>query len=476
MSITLRGRWRADPTSGAHAVFDLHEALDWLGDARLIAPNPGLTLTGVSTDTRTVRQGELFVALRGERFDAHDFVDQAIDAGAAALLLERWTEGARAPAIMVEDSVRALGEIALGWRRRFHLPVIAVTGSNGKTTVKEMIASILAAAFGESHRLATRGNLNNEIGVPLTVLRLDHTHRAAVIELGMNRPGEIAWLALLAQPSVALVNNAQREHQEFMGTVEATARENGAVFSVLPTDGVAVFPADDEHTALWRGLAGTRRCIEFGLLPQAPVHAAGDAMPDEFEMVIDGRSVTVRLAIDGRHNVRNALAAAACCHAIGLSADQIARGLAAFRPAAGRLRRMTAIGGATLIDDSYNANPDSVRAAIDVLAMIAGVRVLVLGDMGEVGDQGPQFHAEVGDYARERGLEHLLALGPACAGTVAAFGQRGEHFDSIDALCARALALAQVGATILVKGSRSMRMERVVQVLTGTPATPAGHH
>jgi UDP-N-acetylmuramoyl-tripeptide--D-alanyl-D-alanine ligase len=457
-------------------VFDLHEALDWLGDARLIAPNPGLTLTGVSTDTRSVRAGELFVALRGERFDAHDFVGQALDAGASALLLEHWTEGCRAPAIMVEDSVRALGEIALGWRRRFHLPVIAVTGSNGKTTVKEMIASILAAAFGESHRLATLGNLNNEIGVPLTMLRLDHTHRAAVIELGMNRPGEIGWLALLAQPSVALVNNAQREHQEFMGTVEATARENGAAIAALAADGVAVFPGDDEHTALWRGLAGTRRCVEFGLLPQAQVNAAADAMPDEFEMVIDGRSMTVRLAIDGRHNVRNALAAAACCHAIGVSADDIAAGLAAFRPAPGRLRRMSAIGGATLIDDSYNANPDSVRAAIDVLATLAGVRVLVLGDMGEVGDQGPQFHAEVGRYARERGLEHLLALGSACAGTVAAFGERGEHFDSIDSLCARAVALASVGTTILVKGSRSMRMERVVQALTGTTAAPAGHH
>ena len=193
-------------------------------------------------------------------------------------------------------------------------------------------------------------------------------------------------------------------------------------------------------------------------------------------MVIDGRSVTVRLTIDGRHNVRNALAAAACCHAIGLSADQIARGLAAFRPAPGRLRRMTAIGGATLIDDSYNANPDSVRAAIDVLATLDGTRVLVLGDMGEVGEQGPQFHTEVGDYARERGLEHLLALGSACAGSVAAFGESGEHFDSIDSLCTRAAALAQVGTTILVKGSRSMRMERAVQILAGTTATPAGHH
>ncbi len=457
-------------------MFDLHEALDWLGDARLIAPDPGRTLTGVSTDTRTVRQGELFVALRGERYDAHDFVGQALDAGAGALLLERWTEGCRAPAIMVEDTVRALGEIALGWRRRFQLPVIAVTGSNGKTTVKEMIASILAAAFGESHRLATRGNLNNEIGVPLTMMRLDHSHRAAVIELGMNRPGEIAWLALLAQPSVALVNNAQREHQEFMGTVEATARENGAVITALAADGVAVFPADDEHTELWRGLAGTHRRIEFGLLPQAQVHAAADAMPNEFEMVIGGQSVTVRLAIDGRHNVRNALAAAACCHAIGLSADEIARGLAAFRPAPGRLRRMSAIGGATLIDDSYNANPDSVRAAIDVLAALGGERVLVLGDMAEVGDQGPQFHAEVGHYARERGLEHLLTLGVACAGTAAAFGETGEHFDSIDSLCARAVALASDRTTILVKGSRSMRMERVVQALAGTSATSAGHH
>ena len=460
-------------------MLELRQAFEWLSGGRLIAADPGLpplALTGVSTDTRAVRPGELFVALRGERYDAHDFLGAAIAAGAAALMVERWTPECRVPVLWVDDTRRGLAEIAAGWRRRHVLPVIAVTGSNGKTTVKEMIAAILAAHVGEDARLSTRGNLNNDIGVPLTVMRLSDAHRAAVIELGMNQPGEIARLAAVAQAGVALVNNAQREHQEFLGTVEATARENGEAIAALAADGVAVFPGDDVHTPIWRALAGARRTIEFGTAPDCAVRAASDARPDGFEMTIEGTPLRVAIAIDGAHNVRNALAAAACCHAIGVPGGTIAAGLAAFRPAAGRLRRLRASSGAALIDDSYNANPDSVRAAIDVLASAPSPRLLVLGDMGEVGEQGPQFHAEVGAYAKARGIDTLLAFGSASAGTAAAFGAGAEHFDAIEAIGARACALASAETTVLVKGSRSMRMERVVQGLSGAPACDGGHH
>ncbi len=460
-------------------MLELRRAFEWLSAGRLVAADPGeppLRLTGVSTDTRAVRPGELFVALKGDRYDAHDFLGQALEAGAAALMVERWTPGCRAPALWVDDTRRGLGEIAAGWRRRFELPVIAVTGSNGKTTVKEMIASVLAAHVGEAARLATRGNLNNDVGVPLTVLRLDASHRAAVIELGMNRPGEIARLARIAQAGVALVNNAQREHQEFLGSVEATARENGEAIAALPVGGVAVYPGDDPHAPIWRGLAGTRRSLTFGTDASCAVRAAACSLPDGFEMTIEGEPLAVRLAIDGAHNVRNALAAAACCHAIGVPGATIAAGLATFRPAAGRLRRLTATTGAAVIDDSYNANPDSVRAAIDTLARYAAPRVLVLGDMAEVGDQGPAFHAEVGAYAKACGLERLLAFGPASAATVAAFGDGAEHLPTIEDVCWRATKLASPQATVLVKGSRSSRMERVVQALAGAAAGDGGHH
>jgi UDP-N-acetylmuramoyl-tripeptide--D-alanyl-D-alanine ligase len=459
---------------GMRSVLESLDAVQWV----VADPGDGVApLSGVSTDSRSTRAGELYVALRGDRFDGHDFIGQARTAGAGALLVERWTQECAPPAFIVPDARQALGQIAAGWRRRWSLPLIAITGSNGKTTVKEMVAAILAAEYGEAQRLATRGNLNNDIGVPLTLLRLGEAHRAAVVELGMNRPGEIAWLASLAAATVALVNNAQREHQEFMVTVEATARENGAALAALPASGTAVYPGDDPHTPIWRELAGNRRRIEFGWTHDCPVHAAPDASPDGFAISIDGVSIDVRLAIDGRHNVRNAMAAAACCHAAGVSAAAIAAGLAAFTPASGRLRRIAAASGARLIDDSYNANPDSVRAAIDVLADLPGERLLVLGDMGEVGEKGPEFHREVGAYARERGITRLLAFGAQSALAVEAFGAQGEHHDRIEAIAARAVELAADGTSVLVKGSRSMRMERVVEALAGGSAHgQAGHH
>ena len=452
-------------------MLDLRTAYGFLSVGRLVG-DPSTPIGGISTDTRTLAPGDLFVALRGERFDAHAFAVGAREAGATATLVETQVDGLPAPFLQVPDARRALGEIAAGWRRRFRLPVIAVTGSNGKTTVKEMIAAILAAAHGEAGRLATRGNLNNDVGVPQSVLALRDAHRAAVFELGMNRPGEIAWLAHVAAPTVALVNNAQREHQEFLESVEATARENGAAIAALPPDGVAVFPGDDPCAPLWQALAGARRRLTFGLGPRHDVRAASDAAPEGFELVLPDATLQVALAIDGLHNVRNALAAAACAHAAGIAPAAIAAGLAAFRPYRGRLARLKAASGARLIDDTYNANPDSVRAAIDVLAAFPEPRWLVLGDMGEVGERGPEFHAEIGAYARERGLRRLFAHGEAMRAAVAAFGEGAEHFASVDALSWRLRALAGPDATVLVKGSRFMRMERVVAALA-VPAAPA---
>ena len=452
-------------------MFDLREAFGWLSAGRLIGDG-AIRVAGVSTDTRRIAAGDLFVAIRGERFDAHQFAPQARRAGAAAIVVERWVEGLAGPALMVSDSRHALGELAAGWRRRFALPVIAVTGSNGKTTVKEMIAAVLAAHFGEAHRLATAGNFNNDVGVPLSVFRLRDSHQAAVFELGMNRPGEIGWLSTIAQPTVALVNNAQREHQEFMASVEATALENGAVLASLPADGVAVFPGDDANTPIWRTLAGARRCIEFGLGPAPAVSASPDARPEAFSLNLPGGPVTVQLAIAGVHNVRNALAAAASCHALGIDAATIARGLAAFRPVGGRLVRNPLPGGATLIDDSYNANPDSMHAAIEVLADLPGPRLLVMGDMGEVGNQGPQFHGEAGRHAGARGIEKFFTLGEQSQEAAAAFGG-GRHFSDMAELVAAVVAeLPQVGS-VLVKGSRFMKMERVVQaVMAAADQTP----
>jgi UDP-N-acetylmuramoyl-tripeptide--D-alanyl-D-alanine ligase len=459
-------------------MFDLRQAFDWLPDAVLVGTGAE-SVQRVCTDTRSVRAGDLFVALRGENFDAHDFVADAIGSGVAAVVVERWTERTAGPALLVPDSRRALGWIAAGWRRRFDLPLVAVTGSNGKTTVKEMIAAILGAHVGAQAAFATRGNLNNDVGVPLTLLSLGEGHRAAVVELGMNHVGEIAWLASLARPTVALVNNAQREHQEFLAGPEATALENGAVFAALADDGIAVFPGDDPHAGIWRRMAAGRRTIEFGLTPAQAVHAAPDARPARFAASIGGLSLEIRLNIAGRHNVRNALAAAACTHAIGVPPATIAQGLQAFSPVAGRLRRLRGVAGFELIDDSYNANPDSVRAAIDVLADEPAPRLLVLGDMGEVGTQGAEFHREIGAYARERGIDRLLTAGDMCREAVGAFGEGATHFDSVESLAASAAGLAATFASVLVKGSRFMRMERVLAVLAAADSAAAGaggHH
>ena len=452
----------------------LEACCNWVSDSRMTVD---AAFDGVSTDSRHATDGNLFIALRGEHFDAHAFLADVVKRGVAAIVVERDTApanlaGLSVPMLIVPDTRRALGQIGHGWRNRFTLPIIGVTGSNGKTTVKEMIAAILVAGVGPAHSMATRGNFNNEVGVPLTLLRLDADTRAAVIELGMNHPGEIALLSALAQPTVGLVNNAQREHQEFMVSVEAVARENGAVISSLPDDGVAVFPAGDPYTALWRELAGERgqrRVMTFGLSADADVRCTyrANAFGSELAVEAGEQAFNIKLAAAGEHNVRNALAAIACTLAIGIPVDAIVRGLEKFVPVAGRLQQKTATSGALVIDDTYNANPDSVRAAIDVLAAAVAPRILVLGDMGEVGDDGRAFHQEIGTYARQRGIEQLLTLGDLAADASRSFGAGATHFNEIGQLERVLDTLAAPNATLLIKGSRFMKMERFVQHLLG---------
>lgn len=447
-----------------NAMFDLAQAAGWTG-GKLVG-DAGVRVQRVHTDTRTLQPGDLFVALKGDRFDANDFIADARAKGAVAAIAHAGRLPAGFPGIEVEDSKLALGRLANAWRRQYKLPLIAVTGSNGKTTVTQMIASILRAWHPEMH-LATQGNLNNDIGLPLTLLRLRKGHRIGVIELGMNHPGEIGYLSDIAMPTVALVNNAQREHQEFMATVQAVAEENGSVFRALPPAGVAVFPAGDEFTMLWTGLADARPCMTFGDAQDsgADVFLAGSEWQRGHWNVraqTPAGAMAFRLHIAGRHNVRNALAAATCALAAGVPLAKVVQGLEVFEPVKGRSRALAVPMGArtlTLVDDTYNANPDSVRAAIDVLAELPGPRLLVLGDMGEVGDQGPAFHREVGDYARERGIEQLFTMGEQAA------DMRGRHFADVDALNAAVLQALDQAESVLVKGSRFMKMERVVEAI-----------
>ena len=450
----------------------LQQALGWVANAQLVG-SPAVTVSRVHTDTRTLAGGDFFVALKGERFDAHAFLPQAAQQGAVAAIAEHGLDAAGMPGLQVPDTRLALGQLASGWRAQFDLPLIAVTGSNGKTTVTQMIASILSA-WKQGDAFSTEGNFNNDIGVPLTLLRLRKHHQAGVVELGMNHPGEIAYLAAMARPTVALVNNAQREHLEFMETVEAVARENGAVIAALDAGGTAVFPADDEYAPLWRELAGSRPVLTFAAPGQphagADVTASADWTGSSWKVRAQTPQGALQfdLSVAGRHNVKNALAAAACAMAAGAPASSIAAGLSAFEPVKGRSRALQLqIQGRALalVDDTYNANPDSMRAAIEVLAELPGPRLLVIGDMGEVGDQGPQFHQEAGRHAHDCQIEFLFALGSQSQGAADSFGH-GRHFVDVESLIQAVLAELPQVSSVLVKGSRFMKMERVVQAIT----------
>ncbi len=460
----------------------LNDAIKLIPAARLIGAGD-TAFTRVHTDTRTLAKGDLFVALKGEQFDAHSFLSQLKALGCTAVMAERDIASNGLNGIVVSDSRIALGELARGWRKQFDIPLIAVTGSNGKTTVTQMLASILAVWHGEAGRLATQGNFNNDVGLPLTLLRLGKGHQSAVVEIGMNHIGEVAKLARMAAPTVAVVNNAQREHQEFMGSVEAAARENGAVLEVLTTGGIAVYPTGGDQSAygaIWHSQSQhAARQISFSLDVTAKADVTGVSAQETMHQVLhissERGSLQVRLSLLGAHNAHNALAAAAAALAAGAPSDAIVEGLENFRAVKGRLVRSDfTLGMAriSLIDDTYNANPDSVIAAIDALSHLPAPRWLVLGDMGEVGDKGPEYHAEVGAYARKHGVDWLFCFGELCLFAAQAFNAHkpagskphAAIFESRAALM-RGISdglKQELPTSILIKGSRFMEMEAFV--------------
>ncbi|MBV9620904.1 MAG: UDP-N-acetylmuramoyl-tripeptide--D-alanyl-D-alanine ligase [Gammaproteobacteria bacterium] len=429
----------------------------------------------VVTDSRTLRRGQLFVALRGPNFDGHDFVAAARQAGAAGALVSA-PQPQPLPQVVVSDTQLALERAARSWRAQFRGPLVGVGGSNGKTTTKEMTAAILAQAGA---CLATRGNLNNHIGVPLTLLALTAEHRFAVIEMGANRPGEIAALAALARPTVGLITNAGAEHLLGFGTLEGVARAEGEMVSGLSAAATAVLNADDEFFTLWRG-STPARVVTFGLKAAADFSASeirsqvgAEGFQTHFRLHAPQGTTAVRLGLGGTHNVTNALAAAAAAASAGASLEHVAAGLAGVRPVPGRLQFRQTAGGAWLIDDAYNANPSSVRAAIEVLMSLEGRKWLVLGDMGELGVSAEQAHASVGEFARSAGIERLYATGPLMALAVQSFGAGAQWFADVAQLTGQlnaALAADSGAVRILVKGSRFNRLERVVQALTGAGA------
>ncbi len=447
-------------------MLDLATAAQAIG-ARHIGPNT--KFERVTTDSRDLHRGDLFVGIRGERFDGQAFADQALLAGAAAVMVET---GARiltrtAPVLEVDDTRLALGRLAAFWRIRFVSPLIAVTGSNGKTTVKEMLASILHQVAGESGVLATTGNLNNDIGTPLTLLRLDARHRYAVVEMGMNHLGEIAYLSRLARPTVALINNAGTAHIGELGSIDAIARAKGEIFEGLENNGTAIINSDDAFADYWRGLVRGRPVVDFGLDQKAAVSA-------RYELTVFASLVTFRtpreqfvatLRIPGLHNIKNALAAVACAYALDVPEAAIAAGLASYTGVKSRLQRKRHSSGAMVIDDTYNANPESMQAAIAVLAAYPERTIFVMGDMGELGDNAEAMHATIGEFAKRAGVHALFALGEMSAAAARSFGEGARHFASVDELVGALVHGLDQKSTVLVKGSRFMRMERVVEAL-----------
>jgi UDP-N-acetylmuramoyl-tripeptide--D-alanyl-D-alanine ligase len=424
----------------------------------------------VSTDSRTLKPGALFVALRGPNFDGAAFVQAAASQGAIGALVERAIPGAM-PQVVVADTQRALSELARNWRADFSLPVVAVAGSNGKTTAKEMTAAILARM---GLCMATHGNLNNHIGVPVTLMRLESSHRSAVIEMGANRVGDVAELMSIAQPTVGLITNAGAEHLEGFGNLDGVAKGEGETVACLKPEGTAIINADDAYAGYWRANSGAKRIVSFGVH-----HAADFAAKNIFQGIERGEFATrftlvcplgeraIMLKAGGAHNVGNALAAAAAASAAGASLEDIALGLADFRAVSGRLQLKAGTRGSWIIDDSYNANPSSVRAGLEVLRSLSGVTWLVLGDMAELGESSQDSHAHIGSYARDCGVKRMFAVGPLSSRAVETFGSGGEWFADSDSLTRRLQAELSPGVTVLIKGSRINRLERVVQALTG---------
>jgi UDP-N-acetylmuramoyl-tripeptide--D-alanyl-D-alanine ligase len=422
------------------------------------------TFNGVSIDTRTLQQGELFIALQGPNFDGCDYVGQARDRGAAGAVVPRVVD-ADISQIAVEDSRRALAELGAAWRQQLSPIVIGVTGSNGKTTLKELTAACLATA---APTLATHGNLNNDIGMPLMMTRIEDRHRFAVLEMGANHVGEIAYLTALAKPDIVVITNAGAAHLEGFGSLDGVARGKGEILCGENRPKVAILNADDRYFDYWSKLVEDVRLITFGIEADADVYArniVAGAGGSSFDLFLPGGEIDVALPLSGLHNVRNACAAAAIAVAAGLDIANIKAGLESVTPVEGRLRRLAGSNGATIYDDSYNANPLSVVAAAEFLASLPGDSILVLGDMGELGNDAARMHAETGAQVREAGISRLLATGDLSRNTVEGFGAGASWHADIDELAAGLAPELREGLNILVKGSRFMRMERVVEAL-----------
>jgi UDP-N-acetylmuramoyl-tripeptide--D-alanyl-D-alanine ligase len=417
-------------------------------------------IRGMIHDARRVEGGNLFCALPGEHHDGHEFLGQARSNGAAAALVSRRIDDAL-PQLIVEDVHSAMGRIARAWREHLDVAVIGITGSNGKTTVKEMVAAVLST---QGPTLSTQGNYNNELGVPLTLARLDASHRFAVIEMGCNRPGDIAYLAGIARPDVGVVTNAGPAHLEQLGSVEGVARTKGELFSALPDDGTAVINADDPHAPLWRELAGGRRIISFGMAGAANV--SGVLSRGIGRVNTPQGDFDFKAALPGRHNFYNALAATAVAVAMAVGLAAVAEALQAMKSVPGRLNLRRHPDGWQILDDTYNANPASLRAALEVLAgMDAQARWLVLGDMGELGGDGERLHAEMGRAARDLGVSRLFTVGDLARASADAFDGDARHFPGHQPLIETLASQLHAGVVCLVKGSRSMGMERVVERL-----------
>ncbi len=434
--------------------------------------------TAVSTDTRQLSPGALFVALTGPNFDGHDFVAVARERGACAALVSRPVDDPL-PQMRVADTRLALGRLAATWRTRFRRPLIALTGSNGKTTLKEMIAAILRV---RGPALATEGNLNNDIGVPLTLLRLNGEQAYAVIEMGANHPGEIAYLTDLARPDVAIINNAGPCHLEGFGDVAGVARSKGEIFQGLGPNGVAIINRDDPYADDWIALNPGRRIVDFGL--DAPAAVSGqvlEATTNHFRLMTEDGQIEICLPVPGRHNIRNALAAAAAALTVGATLDEVCQGLESLRGVGGRMQRLPGRHGGAVIHDAYNANPASLAAALQAVGTEPGRKWLVLGDMRELGPAADELHARSGQEARRAGFERLYALGEHSRAAIQAFGDDGEHFATVEALAAAldsALQNSSEPPLVLVKGSRGMRMERIVAALAAPgefSREPGGH-
>jgi len=422
----------------------------------------------VGSDSRNIKAGQLFVALKGAHFDGNVFAAEAIKKGAAAAMV---SDANAAPALQVTDTRLGLGQLAKYWRSKFSAPLVAVTGSNGKTTTKEMLTSILSVAAGGGDKVhATYGNLNNDIGLPLTLLKIREQHRYVVAEMGMNHLGEIDYLTHIASPNVAVINNANTAHIGELGSRENIAKAKGEIFSGLAQDGIAVINADSDFADYWKSLNADRKVVTFALEKAADVTARYQQQAGLSQIVLTtpNGEVNFELKVEGVHNISNALAASASAYALGVSNADIAAGLRNFGGVYARLERKAAVNGAVLIDDTYNANPDSMRAAIDVLAKQAGEKILVLGDMGELGADALAMHFEIGSYAKAAGLNKLYCLGEISAAMAQGFGVGAEHFAAPEQIAQKIMPQLNDKTTVLVKGSRFMRMERVVNLLTAT--------